>query len=492
MTGSRSRIVVTSMMLVLGGTTLSRLESAHATGEVWAARYDQVGDVDQVNAMVVSPDGLRVFVTGTSIDHVSGFDVVTLAYEAATGVQLWVSRWDDRKHDFDASYAIAVSPDGSKVFVSGETGGIGGGTVEANYITLGIDAATGDVLWSRHQAGPGDSKDIAYAVAVSTDGSKVFVTGESRGSPYRPDWLTIAYDAATGSPLWKKRLGGQGHGGAGVALAVSSDGTKLFVAGPNAPNTSTDYVIAAYDPDTGSRRWIGTYDGTGNGDTPTAMVVSPDGSQVFVTGSTVVVPYSTDYLTVAWDAASGSQLWAQRYDGPTGLTGYDDATAIAVSSDGSKVFVTGQSYTTNGDWDYATLAYDAATGLPLWLRGFDGPVGGSDDTATSVAATPDGSIVFVTGQSYAQSDYDYVTAGYESTSGTPLGVRRYDAQMNRDELACCLAVTPDGSKVIVSGYGIGLGTNRDYLTVAYAVSGPERRKELVMRSEAIARSAQGE
>jgi len=142
---------------------------------------------------------------------------------------------------------------------------------------------------------------------------------------------------------------------------------------------------------------------------------------------------------------------------------------MALSSDGTKVFVTGSSSGAAGDNDYATLAYDASTGAPLWLRRFDVPVDYSDDVATAVASTPDGSMVFVTGRSYGRSDYDYVTVGYDATSGKPLGTRRYDARANGDEFACCLAVTQDGLEVIVSGYGDGLGTNWDYLSVAYPV-----------------------
>jgi DNA-binding beta-propeller fold protein YncE len=250
---------------------------------------------------------------------------------------------------------------------------------------------------------------------------------------------------------------------------MSPDGTKLFVTGWNLVTASNDYVTVAYDPATGSRLWIATYEGEGYGDVPSAIAVSPDGSKVFVTGTSPSVSFDEDYATVAWNASTGSQLWVQRYDGPAG--GLDDsATAIAVSSDGSKVFVTGDSTASGVDHDYATLAYDAVSGVPLWVRRFDWPGADSPDGATGIAVTPDGSTVFVTGHGLGFSgNYDYDTIAYDAGSGAPLGLRRYDAQLNRDEFACCIAVTPDGSEVVVSGYGNGLGTNRDYLTVAYQV-----------------------
>jgi hypothetical protein len=66
-------------------------------------------------------------------------------------------------------------------------------------------------------------------------------------------------------------------------------------------------------------------------------------------------------------AAPGAQLWAARYNGPGNY--YDQATALGVSRDGSEVFVTG--VVTEGDastYDYATVAYDAATGDELWAK----------------------------------------------------------------------------------------------------------------------------
>jgi hypothetical protein len=54
--------------------------------------------------------------------------------------------------------------------------------------------------------------------------------------------------------------------------------------------------------------------------------------------------------------ASGTKLWLARYNGPASRGDYGFKAAL--SSDGTKLFVTGQSYggATTGP-DYATLAY---------------------------------------------------------------------------------------------------------------------------------------
>ena len=55
-------------------------------------------------------------------------------------------------------------------------------------------------------------------------------------------------------------------------------------------------------------------------------------------------------------ASPGTQLWVARYDG--GGSGGAQATSIAVSPDGTKVFVTGSNVSvTDAFYDYATVAY---------------------------------------------------------------------------------------------------------------------------------------
>src|SRR5712691_2480556 len=291
-------------------------------------------------------------------------------------------------------------------------------------------------------------------MAVSPGGGRVFVTGESSsgratGGHSETDSETVAYSAATGRRLWVSRYHGPGNGSAPAAMAVSPGGGRVFVTGiASGWGTGPDYATVAYSAATGRRLWVSHYHGPGIGpgndyDGASAVAVSPAGSTVFVTGtSTGRRTGQSDCATVAYSAATGRQLRVRRYNGPA--NGLDGATAVAVSPAGGKVFVTG---TSDGrtPGEYATLAYSAATGRQLWVSRYYGP-GKLDYGASAVAVSPDGSRVFVTGTSSGRTtDGDYATVAYSAATGRQLWVSRY-----RGYEAESVAVSPDGTTVYVT------------------------------------------
>jgi hypothetical protein len=293
------------------------------------------------------------------------------------------------------------------VFVTGRSSG---GVTFEDYATSAYDAATGAELWVARYNGPGDGNDEANALGVSPDGSTVFVTGASDDPDFHKDYATVAYDAATGGQLWVTRSDAVHGGGAANALGVSPDGSTVFVTGVS--GASIDYGTVAYDAATGAQLWATRYNDPGNhDDTALDLGISPDGSAVFVTGYTNGYPDSDEYDTVAYDAASGAQLWVTRYNSRGGNA--DPTQALGVSPDGSAVFVTGVTGTPDSDDDFATVAYDAASGAKLWV---DRAGAGAFTGSSALGVSPTGEAVYVTG--YLEGRHtqlvDYATIAYQS------------------------------------------------------------------------------
>jgi outer membrane protein assembly factor BamB len=459
-----------------GRTHTGGAAPAHAGGagtQLWVSRYNGAGNGgDGATSVAVSPDGTKVFVTGSSYSgKAAGEDYVTVAYSAVTGARLWVRSYNGPASKADRAASVAVSPGGTRVLVTGSsetsTPSVEHPGFYNDYATVAYDAATGAQLWVKRYNGPAKLWDAAAGVAVARDGSTVFVTGTSWAhefpakAGYGDDWATVAYNAATGAQLWVKRYNGPASHRDFAASVVSPGNGKVYVTGTSTgKGTEYDYATVAYSTATGAQLWVKRYRSPGIlADEATSLAVNPARTKVFVTGSS-----GDDYATVAYNAATGAQLWVKRYNGPA--RSGDTANSVAVARDGTKVFVTGFS---NGGtatrYDYATVAYNAFTGAQLWVKRYNGP-GNLLDVAGCVRAG--NGTVYVTGNSDGPSEMpDYATIAYNAATGAQLWVKRYNGPGNSYDMAASLAVNPSGTRVFVTGASEASRYNTDYGTIAY-------------------------
>jgi hypothetical protein len=315
-----SRVYVTGQ--TNGGPTLADYVTiAYTSGGIrlWTRRYDRSHGTDAASDIAVSRDGSTVFVTGST---------ATIAYRS-DGTRLWVDRSVPGEH-------IAVAPDGSKVFAARIDGN--------DVLTLGIDAASGEQLWSgRYPAYAGSDAHVA-GVEVSPDGQRVFVVGAVPAPMGETQSHLIAYDM-DGNQVWSRDSDWYELA---RCLAVRPDGKRIYVAGPDLLDGT---FLRAYDR-AGTERYAATPWSAGAWPGVTAMVPAPAG--VYLTGTTDLVYGAGDYVTTAV-SADGAERWTASYDGPA--LGDDQPVGIVVSPDGSTVFVTGSSTGIGTGTDFATVAY---------------------------------------------------------------------------------------------------------------------------------------
>ena len=211
-------------------------------------------------------------------------------------------------------------------------------------------------------------------------------------------------------------------------------------------------MTIAYDAATGAQLWTRLYDGAGDWDVATGVALGPRGASVFVTGESYEGS-DGDYVTIGYDAKDGSRLWTSRYAGPR-FGGYDTPAAITPSPDRTELFVTGRSAAVDGiGWpDYATVALDTVTGTQLWASRYGGPAGQLDAPLAIVASDTD---VFVTGTSASARQYpcddgpsglcydrDVLTLAYDGQTGTELWVKRHNGSTDRDDWGIAISARP--------------------------------------------------
>ena len=192
-------------------------------------RYDGAGQgSDEAFAVNVAPNGQRVIVAGTSVGASGLPQFAVLAYSAAGGGTLWVTR--DGGPTLRRSVAsMTMDRTGTRVFV---TGSESTGDWSANrYRTVAFSVDTGTKAWSK--AYNGATIANAHAIAISADGLYVFITGgaDSTAALYREDYATVAYRADTGDKVASARyVGGPNGGSEAEAIGVSPSG-GIFVTG---------------------------------------------------------------------------------------------------------------------------------------------------------------------------------------------------------------------------------------------------------------------
>jgi len=439
----------------------------------WASRYNGPGNFDdQEWSLAISPDGSKIYVTGFSYGGSSTrYDYATIAYNAATGAQIWTARYNGPGNADDMAFDIVVSPDGSKVYVTGESY-----NTSYDYATVAYTASAGIRLWvAIYNGAPIDDEDNGASIAIAPDGSKVYVTGWSMSIFGDWNYVTVAYLAATGKELWVAGYDGPAHSSdIAYDIVAAPDGSNVYVTGTSLNSTSNDYATVAYDASTGAQRWVVKYNGyvglIDRDDCGYAIAITPDSKMVFVTGSSFGDQYY-DIATVAYDTASGTQLWVTRYNGPLGY-GQDLGYSIAVAPDGKKVYVTGLSDGIDTGSDIVTLSYSTDTGAQIWVARYNGPGNGPDGShhfpIHAIAVAPGGGTVYVTGASQGVgTGQDFVTLAYGTRNGARSWVQSYNGPANGADWGDSVVVALDGRTVYVSGTSKGINSGYDYTTIAY-------------------------
>jgi hypothetical protein len=317
----------------------------------WARMYSSTlgGGWDWLYSCTVDSAGY-LYVAGLATPA-SSWDFLTIKYDPSNGDTIWTHCLDYSGGSDDVARSCAVDAFGN-LYVTGYT--YKGGSY--NYLTVKLNAATGDTIWARmyNNAGVAYGDDYGQSCVVDHDGN-LYVTGTSYNGTYY-NYLTIRYNVANGDTIWTRRNFLAPTWDLKLGMAIDTV-ANVYIVGA----TSRNYLIFKLSGTTGDTIWSRRYNGPADGDDRAQGCASDDSGYLYVTGMSMNA-LNYDYLTIKYNG-SGDSLWTRRYNSPT--NGYDAANDCAIDGQGN-LYVTGVSNSTSSNYltkVYLAPAYTDSGGL---------------------------------------------------------------------------------------------------------------------------------
>lgn len=260
--------------------------------------------------------------------------------------ELGSATYDDVSFDVSSQSTfptdITFNNDGTKMYVSG------GSVVYQYALTTAWSISTAS--YESKSLNISSQAPGAQAITFNADGSKLYVSGTQTSpviaSVFQYD-LTTNFDVSTASYA-SKSLDYSSEDTLGLGIAISSDGTKLYLAG------ATNDILRQYNLSTANDISTASYstrffDVSSYGN-PTGVFLSPDDTEIYVSFGSSIQGYlfsSSDPTDIADITAIGSALGTSSQE--TNLTG------LYFSTDGSKGYAVGSQ--SDSVHQYSTQTY---------------------------------------------------------------------------------------------------------------------------------------
>jgi 6-phosphogluconolactonase (cycloisomerase 2 family) len=418
-------------------------DTSAGTLAVFAMETDGMGGVDGMDgprSVAVSPDGSHVYVAS----YADGA-VVAFSRNASTGALTYVeTEWDDDSgvDGLDGARSVIVSPDNDHVYVAG--------SIDDAVAVFGRNTTTGELTFVEvhkddSQGGTVDGLDGARSVIVSPDNNHVYVASDMDDAVTVFDRNTTTGELTFVEVHKDDSQGGTVDGLASArSVAIDPDGDHVYAAGDG------DHAVAVFyrNKSSGALTFVEMQqDGAGGVDgldDARSLTVSPDGNHVYALG------YSDDAIVAFWrNGATGALTFAdvKMHTSPAyTMNELDGARSVAVSPDGNHVYVAARQ-----DDALTAFSHEGTTGELHRIETVNEsmpPVDGLTG-ANSITVSPDGKHVYVA------SVEDDAVAVFSRT--VPLGTLDF-VEMEQDNLggvdslnfATSVIVSPDGKHVYVT------------------------------------------
>ena len=350
-----------------------------------------------------------------------------------------------------APSGIFFKPDGTKMYVVGA----GGDDVNEYDLSTAWDITTASYLQNFSVA---PQEINPQDVFFKPDGTKMYVVG-STGDDVNEYDLSTDWDISTASYLQNFSVAAQEVNPAG--LFFKPDGTKMYVIGSTGDDVNEYDLSTAWDVSTSS--YLQNFSVADQEAIPSGIFFKPDGTKMYVVGISGDDVNEYD-LSTAWDISTASYLQRFFFRNQEGTP-----TGLFFKPDGTKMYIIGYEndnifgYTLSTAWDVSTAAWVTPT-----TEYFS--VAAQETSPQGIFFKPDGTKMYVVG-SIGDDVYEYdLSTAWDVSTSSYLQNFSVTAQ---ELIPTGLFFKPDGTKMYVIGSAAdfvneyNLSTAWDITTASY-------------------------
>jgi sugar lactone lactonase YvrE len=375
---------------LIGGTDSKRTSGMYQPEDVVALQdakkyVSRFGYDDVFNALTnsgveegfdVSRDGRYVYVAvrGTRLT------ATIFQYECSTPWDLATITYSSKSlvvGDYELNCSgIAISDDGTRLFFIG----YGNDTVWSCTLSTPYDLATATVDVKKFYVGGQDATPNTPFFGDS--GTKMYVMGATNDTVYQYN-LATAWDVTTASYTGNSLLV-TSQDATPQGLFFGDSGTKLYVVGSTTDTVRQYTLSTAWDISTASYASL-SFSVATQETAPRALFFKPDGTKMFVIGTTGDDVNEYD-LSTAWNIGTASFVRVSV------AVGEGTPTGLWFKEDGTKMYVTGttndtvREFTLSTAWNVSTISFVRSLSI------------GFETLPTGVTFKDDGTELYVLGQ----------------------------------------------------------------------------------------------
>jgi DNA-binding beta-propeller fold protein YncE len=302
------------------------------------------------------PDGTKMYVTGVGSRNLNEYDLST-AWNVASAS--YVQNFSLLNEDFNPQ-SVFFKPEGDKMYVLGSTGD----EVNEYDLSTAWNIATASyVVPTQNYFDVSAQETAPSGIFFKPDGDKMYVIGTT-GDDVNEYSLSIAWDVASASYVQNVSVAAQET--APRDIFFKPDGTKMYVTGTTGDDVNEYDLSSAWNIATAS--YAQNVSIAAQEANPQGIFFKPEGDKMYVTGTTGDDINEYD-LSTAWNIATAS--YVQNFSVAAQAT---SPQAVFFKPDGTKMYTVDLStdsvseYNLSSAWNVATanyvLTFSVATQAP--------------------------------------------------------------------------------------------------------------------------------